>query len=618
MVSKGYKKTEIGIIPEDWELCSLEHDFDFYQNNTYARDCMNDISGIVRNIHYGDVLIKYGAILDCNKERIPFINHGISVKTGNRAVQSGDIIMADTAEDETVGKAVEVVNVGSKTIVSGLHTFFIRPHADLFAQRYLGYFINSSVYHDQLLPHIVGTKVSSISKKSLNETFVLRPGLPEQRRIAEALTDIDTLIANLEKLIAKKKAVKQGAMQKLLTGKKRLPGFSGEWVEKKLIELANFYDNLRVPVTECKREVGTVPYYGANGIQGYVKGYTHDGEFVLIAEDGANSLSNYPIMYFNGKAWVNNHAHVIQGITGKASTRFLSYVLKTVDYFQILVGGTRAKLNGSVAKEIIIKVPFEVSEQTAIASVLSDMDSEILDLEEKLSKYRNIKTGMMQTLLTGKIRLTELDAPALSVVPPNVEEQRKQEAKGHNQPFDDAVAIAAIVNAFYSDKYPLGRKKVQKLLYLLRRRQDASTAAFKKKAAGPYADEVRYKGGEPIAKRNNYVTVNNSKQGSMFVIGKDIGKALDYVDKWDMQPEIDWLIEQFLHTKVDTLELLATIDMAMCDLENNGVTPSVDSVKKLIASDKEWKAKLKKTYFSDTDIGWAITECLGLFNSTGR
>jgi type I restriction enzyme S subunit len=104
----------------------------------------------------------------------------------------------------------------------------------------------------------------------------------------------------------------------------------------------------------------------------------------------------------------------------------------------------------------------------------------------------------------------------------------------------------------------------------------------------------------------------------MFIKGKEIGKALDYVDKWDMQPEIDWLIEQFLHTKVDTLELLATIDMAMCDLENSGVTPSVDSVKKLIASDKEWKAKLKKTYFSDTDIGWAITECLGLFDSTGR
>lgn len=207
MVKAGYKETDIGVTPIEWELCSIERDFDYYPNNTYARDCMNDASGAVRNIHYGDVLIKYGAILDCATDRIPFINLGIPVNTANRTVQSGDIIMADTAEDETVGKAVEVTNVGSKKIVSGLHTYFLRPHADLFAPRYLGYFINSTVYHNQLLPHIVGTKVSSISKKGLNETIVLRPPLPEQRRIAEALSDIDTLITNLEKLVAKKKAI---------------------------------------------------------------------------------------------------------------------------------------------------------------------------------------------------------------------------------------------------------------------------------------------------------------------------------------------------------------------------------------------------------------------------
>ena len=240
MVNNGYKKTEIGLIPEDWELCSIEHNFDFYQNNTYSRDCMNDVSGTVCNIHYGDVLIKYGAILECDKEDIPFINPEISVNTINRTIQSGDIIMADTAEDETVGKAVEVVNVGNKTIVAGLHTFFIRPHANLFTQRYLGYFINSPVYHDQLLPHIVGTKVSSISKKSLAETFVLRPPIPEQEAIAEALSDIDNLIANLTKLIAKKKAVKKGAMQELLTGKKRLSGFSREWVKKRISEIGVF------------------------------------------------------------------------------------------------------------------------------------------------------------------------------------------------------------------------------------------------------------------------------------------------------------------------------------------------------------------------------------------
>ena len=264
MVNNGYKKTEIGLIPEDWELCSIEHNFDFYQNNTYSRDCMNDVSGTVCNIHYGDVLIKYGAILECDKEDIPFINPEISVNTINRTIQSGDIIMSDTAEDDTVGKAVEVVNVGNKTIVAGLHTFFIRPHANLFAQRYLGYFINSPVYHDQLLPHIVGTKVSSISKKSLAETFVLRPPIPEQEAIAEALSDIDNLIANLEKLIAKKKAIKKGAMQDLFTGKKRLPGFEGEWVQKSFYELYEYASEGGTPSTR-------VPEYYSDGSIPFVK-----------------------------------------------------------------------------------------------------------------------------------------------------------------------------------------------------------------------------------------------------------------------------------------------------------------------------------------------------------
>lgn len=194
-------------------------------------------------------------------------------------------------------------------------------------------------------------------------------------------------------------------MQQLLTGKKRLPGFSGEWEEKQLIEIANFYDNLRIPIAESKREDGTTPYYGANGIQGYINGHTHDGEFVFIAEDGANDLNNYPVSYVNGKVWVNNHAHVIQGINNKAKTKYLSYALKTINFVQVLVGGTRAKLNGSVAKAIRIKIPVDITEQAAIAAVLSDMDSEIEGLEKKRDKYAMIKQGMMQQLLTGKIRL---------------------------------------------------------------------------------------------------------------------------------------------------------------------------------------------------------------------
>ncbi|MFB6365825.1 restriction endonuclease subunit S [Paenibacillus elgii] len=230
----------------------------------------------------------------------------------------------------------------------------------------------------------------------------------EQRAIAAALSDVDAYIAVLDKLIAKKRAIKKGAMQELLTGKRRLPGFEGEWDAFELEKVADLYDNLRIPIAESLRERGQIPYYGANGIQDYVKGYTHDGEFVLVAEDGANDLSNYPVRYVKGKIWVNNHAHVLQGKADKADTRFLAYAMAMVDYQAILVGGTRAKLNGSVLKKITISLP-DKNEQTAISDVLSDMDSEIDVLTAKLEKARRIKQGMMSELLTGKIRLIEED-----------------------------------------------------------------------------------------------------------------------------------------------------------------------------------------------------------------
>nr|WP_287424991.1 restriction endonuclease subunit S [Candidatus Brachybacter algidus] len=149
---------------------------------------------------------------------------------------------------------------------------------------------------------------------------------------------------------------------------------------------------------------GEIPYYGANGVQGYVEGFTHNGEFVLIAEDGANDLNNYPINYVNGKIWVNNHAHVLQGIISILGTRFLSYLLKSVDFKSVLVGGTRAKLNKSILEKIEFSFP-SLPEQTRIATILSDMDAELEALGKKLGKARMIKQGMMQELLTGRVRL---------------------------------------------------------------------------------------------------------------------------------------------------------------------------------------------------------------------
>lgn len=177
------------------------------------------------------------------------------------------------------------------------------------------------------------------------------------------------------------------------------------WETYRVIDVADLFDNLRIPVTKNQRRPGNTPYYGANGIQDYVDGYTHDGEFVLIAEDGANDLLNYPVTYAKGKIWVNNHAHVISAKESVAVTKFLYYLLKKVDYTTFLVGGTRAKLNGKTFKNIEITIPSNTSEQKAISSILSDLDNHIDNLGKLIEKKKNIRDGALEDLISGRTRL---------------------------------------------------------------------------------------------------------------------------------------------------------------------------------------------------------------------
>lgn len=229
MVKTGYKQTEIGILPDAWDTITFENCFTILPNNTLSRAELNYNSGEVQNIHYGDILVKFPAVLDCSAEGLPYINAENTTKDSEGFLRDGDLIVADTAEDVIVGKSTEVIGIGERKIVSGLHTIPCRPKdAEMFAPGWLGYFINHSTYHDQLVPYITGIKVSSISKSAISGTVIAVPKKEEQTEITAALSDIDALIANLEKLIAKKKDIKQGAMQELLTGKRRLPGFEGE------------------------------------------------------------------------------------------------------------------------------------------------------------------------------------------------------------------------------------------------------------------------------------------------------------------------------------------------------------------------------------------------------
>ena len=205
----------------EWQTFVFGNLFDFIPNNAFTRAQMSN-SGKVKNIHYGDILTKYGAYVDGGSASIPYISKEVDLaRFADRCyLQSGDIIIADTAEDETVGKALEVVNVDCP-ILAGQHTLLCRPKIR-FADKFLGYYLNAACYHDQLLPYIVGTKVSSVSKASVALTKLVVPEYEEQQAIAEILSNMDAEIEALEQKLAKYRQVKQGMMQQLLTGKIRL------------------------------------------------------------------------------------------------------------------------------------------------------------------------------------------------------------------------------------------------------------------------------------------------------------------------------------------------------------------------------------------------------------
>ena len=158
------------------------------------------------------------------------------------------------------------------------------------------------------------------------------------------------------------------------------------WEQRKVSEIAYRFDGQRVPVAESKRVEGNTPYYGANGIQDFVKGYTHDGEFVLVAEDGANDLKNYPVQYVKGRIWVNNHAHVLQA-NEQNNTMFLKYLINSTNMESVLVGGGRAKLNANVLMDLNFYLP-KKNEQKSISSLLYNLES-VITLHQREHLYSN-------------------------------------------------------------------------------------------------------------------------------------------------------------------------------------------------------------------------------------
>lgn len=246
------KKEQVPVIrfqgfADPWEQRKFNDVFSILQNCTLSRAELSYDNGEAFNIHYGDVLIKFGEVIDAETALLPRITDDkIVASFRSSALQDGDIVIADTAEDEAVGKCAEMLNLQEKTAISGLHTIPVRPTAR-FATGYLGYFMNSPAFHDQLLPLMQGTKVTSVSKSALQDTVISFPSeRAEQGQIGRYFMALDTLITLHQRKYDKLVAIKRSMLEKMFPREGscfpeiRFAGFTDPWEQRKLGDLVQF------------------------------------------------------------------------------------------------------------------------------------------------------------------------------------------------------------------------------------------------------------------------------------------------------------------------------------------------------------------------------------------
>ncbi|CUQ73271.1 EcoKI restriction-modification system protein HsdS [[Ruminococcus] torques] len=201
---------------EAWEQRKLGDVLICLQNNSFSRADLSNETGVAKNVHYGDVLVKFGEVLDVSKEQLPMISdERVLIKYKASFLQNGDVIVADTAEDSTVGKCSEIAGLNNEIVLSGLHTIPYRPK-EKFASGYLGYYLNSDSYHNQLIPLMQGIKVTAISKSALRDTDIIYPeSKEEQAKIGNYFQSLDHLITLHQRELEKLKNLKKACLEKM-------------------------------------------------------------------------------------------------------------------------------------------------------------------------------------------------------------------------------------------------------------------------------------------------------------------------------------------------------------------------------------------------------------------
>ena len=407
-IPQGYKWTELGIIPEDWEVKQISDFTTVVTGGTPSTQHTEYWGGDIRWMNSGELNLKF--VYDVEGR---ITEEGLH-NSSTHVIPAECVLVGLAGQGKTRGTAA--YNLVSLCTNQSIAAFL---PTDKHSSLYLYYVIDSKYDYLRLLSSGDGGR-GGLNKQILGTINVVLPPIAEQRAIAEALSDVDGLIAALDKKIAKKRLLKQGAMWQLLTGKKRLPGFTDEWETIRLGDWATMNSGGTPTSSVPEYYNGHIPFLSISDI-------TEAGKYInktekTITEKGLNNSSArmFPagtIMYAMyaslGKCSIANIelscSQAILGITPKCriNPEYLYYHLSFIEEDVKDMGqtGTQSNLSKQIVQDFMVKLPSDIKEQQAIATILSDMDKEISDLEAQRDKYRLLKSGMMQKLLTGQIRL---------------------------------------------------------------------------------------------------------------------------------------------------------------------------------------------------------------------
>jgi len=441
-IRKGYKIVkflfgEYYEMPDSWQIKTFGELFEFLKTGTNSRDDLSE-DGDVHYIHYGDIHVKWHGLLDCNTEKIPFVD-----KTKIRDLpflKDGDLIIADASEDhEGSGSSILLKNIKNRRIVSGLHTIALRNTDGNVYPEFARYLTSIKFVKRQIVAYVTGISVFGLSKNNLKKIRTPLPTMAEQQKIASLLSNVDSLINQTQKIIEQTQRLRKGLMQQLLTkgiGHTKFKKVS--WYFGKDIEIPEDWEIKYLnEIAEVKGRVGWKGYtqedfvekgqgaisLGANNISKenrldlteltYVTWLKYDESpeiqvsksNIILAQRG--SIGKVAIINHElGKTTINPNVVLIK--SPKYGSDFLYYALISVyvgKQMSSITSSTTIPLltQGQINKFKILIPP--LNEQQKIASILSNVDSQIYKQQEYKSKLKSLKKGLMQKLLTGQIRV---------------------------------------------------------------------------------------------------------------------------------------------------------------------------------------------------------------------